>query len=82
MTRVVLKIGGASTTAAAAPLRGLVTSCYEVAVVHGVRQDVEPDVSGTSCTIELDLGLGDGRASYLTSDLSYDYVRINADYRT
>ena len=51
-------------------------------LVHGVRQDVEPDVSGTSCTIELDLGLGDGRASYLTSDLSYDYVRINADYRT
>src|SRR2546430_2224866 len=36
MRRVVLKIGGASTTPAAAPLRGLVTSCYEVAVVHGV----------------------------------------------
>ena len=30
----------------------------------------------------LDLGLGDGKAGYLTSDLSYDYVRINADYRT
>ena len=43
---------------------------------------VEPEVSGPSCTIELDLGLGDGSASYLTSDLSYDYVRINADYRT
>jgi glutamate N-acetyltransferase/amino-acid N-acetyltransferase len=43
---------------------------------------VEPEVSGPTCTIELDLGLGDGRASYLTSDLSYDYVRINADYRT
>jgi len=27
-------------------------------------------------------GLGDGSASYLTSDLSYDYVRINADYRS
>ena len=43
---------------------------------------VEPDVSGASCTIELDLGLGEGRAGYLTTDLSYDYVRINADYRT
>jgi len=42
----------------------------------------EPDASGASCTIELDLGLGDGCASYLTSDLSLDYVRINADYRT
>ena len=44
--------------------------------------DAEPDVAGPSCTIELDLGLGDGSASYLTSDLSYDYVTINADYRT
>jgi glutamate N-acetyltransferase/amino-acid N-acetyltransferase len=49
---------------------------------HGSPTNVEPDVSGTTCTIELDLGLGDGRAGYLTSDLSYDYVRINADYRT
>jgi glutamate N-acetyltransferase/amino-acid N-acetyltransferase len=48
----------------------------------GTPTDVEPDVSGPACTIELELGLGDGRAAYLTSDLSYDYVRINADYRT
>jgi glutamate N-acetyltransferase/amino-acid N-acetyltransferase len=49
---------------------------------RGTPRAVEPEVSGPSCTIELDLGLGDGAASYLTSDLSYDYVRINADYRT
>jgi glutamate N-acetyltransferase/amino-acid N-acetyltransferase len=49
---------------------------------HGSPLGVEPDVSGPSCTIELDLGLGPGRAGYLTSDLSYDYVRINADYRS
>jgi glutamate N-acetyltransferase/amino-acid N-acetyltransferase len=48
----------------------------------GAPTDVEPDVSGPSCTIDLDLGLGEGRAGYLTTDLSYDYVRINADYRT
>ena len=53
-----------------------------VVLLRGAPQLVEPDVSGPSCSIELDLGLGDGRASYLTSDLSYDYVRINADYRT
>ena len=35
-----------------------------------------------SCRIELDLGLGDGEAAYLASDLSYDYVRINAEYTT
>jgi glutamate N-acetyltransferase/amino-acid N-acetyltransferase len=51
-------------------------------LVAGTPQDAEPPVEGAVCTIELDLGLGDGRASYLTSDLSYDYVRINADYRT
>jgi glutamate N-acetyltransferase/amino-acid N-acetyltransferase len=49
---------------------------------HGSPTNVEPDVSGPSCTIDLDLGLGDGFAAYLTSDLSYDYVRINADYRS
>ena len=39
-------------------------------------------MSGPSCTIDLDLGLGAGSAGYLTSDLSYDYVRINAEYTT
>jgi glutamate N-acetyltransferase/amino-acid N-acetyltransferase len=41
-----------------------------------------PSLDGTVCRIELDLGLGPGRASYLASDLSYDYVRVNAEYRT
>jgi glutamate N-acetyltransferase/amino-acid N-acetyltransferase len=61
-----------------------VTLRYNGTVVldHGTPSDVEPDVSGPSCTIDVDLGLGSGSASYLTSDLSYDYVRINADYRT
>ena len=49
---------------------------------QGAPQGVEPDVSSGVCTIRLDLGLGDGSAAYLTSDLSYGYVRINADYRT
>jgi glutamate N-acetyltransferase/amino-acid N-acetyltransferase len=53
-----------------------------VVLDHGAPTNVEPDVSGPSCTIALDLGLGDGSAAYLTSDLSYDYVRINADYRS
>jgi glutamate N-acetyltransferase / amino-acid N-acetyltransferase len=61
-----------------------ITLRYNGAVVldRGAPTDVEPDVSGAACTIDLDLGLGDGKAGYLTSDLSYDYVRINADYRT
>jgi glutamate N-acetyltransferase / amino-acid N-acetyltransferase len=51
-------------------------------LVAGVPQHVEPPVDGGVCTIDLDLGLGDGSAGYLTSDLSYDYVRINAEYRS
>ena len=60
------------------------TLSYNGSVVleRGAPMGVEPDVSGTTCTIGLDLGIGTGTASYLTSDLSYDYVRINADYRT
>jgi glutamate N-acetyltransferase/amino-acid N-acetyltransferase len=49
---------------------------------QGAPVGAEPDVAGGVCRIELDLGLGAGRASYLASDLSYDYVRINAEYRT
>jgi glutamate N-acetyltransferase / amino-acid N-acetyltransferase len=62
----------------------LVTLCYNGTKVldRGVPQGVEPDVDGATCAIDLDLGLGDGEAQYLTSDLSYDYVRINADYRS
>jgi glutamate N-acetyltransferase/amino-acid N-acetyltransferase len=48
----------------------------------GAPQGVEPELAGESVTIALDLGLGDGAATYLTSDLSVDYVRINADYRS
>jgi glutamate N-acetyltransferase/amino-acid N-acetyltransferase len=49
---------------------------------NGTPQDIEPPAPRDVCSIELHLGLGDGSASYLTTDLSYDYVRINADYRT
>ena len=60
------------------------TLSYNGSVVldRGTPLGVDPDVSGATCTIDLDLGIGTGAASYLTSDLSYDYVRINADYRT
>jgi glutamate N-acetyltransferase/amino-acid N-acetyltransferase len=51
-------------------------------VDSGAPQDVEPTLDGAGCTIVLDLALGEGSASYLTSDLSYDYVRINAEYRS
>jgi glutamate N-acetyltransferase / amino-acid N-acetyltransferase len=48
---------------------------------HGTPSDAEPDAD-VDPRIELDLGLGEGSAHYLTTDLSYEYVRINAEYRT
>jgi glutamate N-acetyltransferase/amino-acid N-acetyltransferase len=50
--------------------------------VEGAPTGDEPALANGSCTIEIDLGLGDGAATYLTTDLSYDYVKINAEYRT
>lgn len=33
-------------------------------------------------TVTVDLHIGHGEASYYTSDLNYEYIRINADYRS
>ena len=51
-------------------------------LVAGSPSGDEPALTNGSCAIELDLALGDGAATYLTTDLSYDYVRINAEYRS
>jgi glutamate N-acetyltransferase / amino-acid N-acetyltransferase len=51
-------------------------------LVDGRPSGDEPALKNGQCTIEIGLALGDGAASYLTTDLSYDYVRINAEYRT
>jgi len=51
-------------------------------LVDGVPSGDEPLLTNGHCAIEIDLALGSGVASYLTSDLSYDYVRINAEYRS
>jgi glutamate N-acetyltransferase/amino-acid N-acetyltransferase len=48
----------------------------------GAPTGLVPELGGAACRIDLDLGLGDGEASYLASDLSTDYVRLNAEYTT
>jgi glutamate N-acetyltransferase/amino-acid N-acetyltransferase len=48
----------------------------------GAPTGLVPELGGAACRIDLDLGLGDGTASYLASDLSTDYVRLNAEYTT
>jgi glutamate N-acetyltransferase/amino-acid N-acetyltransferase len=53
-----------------------------VVFAGGEPTDAEVALESTTCRIELDLGLGTGGATYLASDLTYDYVRINAEYTT
>ena len=50
--------------------------------VRGEPTGTTPTLSGTAVAIDLDLGLGVGEASYLASDLTYDYVKLNAEYTT
>ena len=50
--------------------------------VSGRPTGDEPALENGGCAIEVDLALGEGAATYLTTDLSYDYVRINAEYRS
>lgn len=57
-------------------------------VENGVGTGPELELEATAVLkrpefrVEIELGLGAGSCSYYTSDLTYDYVRINADYRT
>lgn len=43
---------------------------------------VAAHLKGRDITIEVDLGLGEGRASVWTCDLTHGYIAINADYRS
>jgi glutamate N-acetyltransferase/amino-acid N-acetyltransferase len=43
---------------------------------------VAAHLKGREVTIEIDLGLGEGRATVWTCDLTHGYIAINADYRS
>jgi len=54
---------------------------------HGVpvafdEAEAKRALSGSSVTITVDLGEGEAEATGWTCDLTYDYVKINASYRT
>ena len=49
---------------------------------RGAPTGAEPRLDGPAVSIELDLDLGAASASYLASDLTHDYVRLNAEYTT
>ena len=83
--RVMMAAGSASWSGGYAELDpGKVTLAFNGTEVlrNGAHIEVTPAMEGVSCVIDLDLGLGDGEAGYLASDLSYEYVRLNAEYTT
>ncbi|KAI5888475.1 arginine biosynthesis protein ArgJ [Schizophyllum commune H4-8] len=56
-------------------------------LVNGEPEKVDEDrakeiLSLEDIEVEVDLGLGSQEAKYWTCDLSYDYVKINGDYRS
>lgn len=63
------RLGELQLVAAGEPLR------YSEEAATAIFRQPEIDV-------RVELGLGEGAATVWTSDLSYDYVRINGDYRT
>lgn len=46
------------------------------------ERPVAAHLEGDEISIEIDLGLGDGRATVWTCDLTHGYIAINADYRS
>ena len=43
---------------------------------------VAEHLRGQDISVEVDLGLGSGRATVWTCDLTHGYITINADYRS
>ena len=46
------------------------------------KKIIDKILSQREFSVLIDVGLGDGKAQFLTSDISYDYVKINAEYTT
>jgi glutamate N-acetyltransferase/amino-acid N-acetyltransferase len=46
------------------------------------EEPVAAHLRGREIQVEVDLGLGDGRATVWTCDLTHGYIAINADYRS
>jgi glutamate N-acetyltransferase/amino-acid N-acetyltransferase len=84
--RVVMAVGKAGEPAERDRLSirfGGVEVAREGAVVPGYDEaPVAAHLAGDQVDIAVDLGLGDGRATVWTCDLTHGYIRINADYRS
>ncbi len=84
--RIVMAVGKAGETADRDRLRiaigGIPVAADGRAVPGYDEAPVAAHMTGRDILIEVDLGVGTGRAVVWTCDLTHDYIRINADYRT
>ncbi len=84
--RVVMAVGKAGEPADRDKLSiafgGIWTAKNGVPVEGYDESPVAAHLKGEEIDIAVDLGLGDGRASVWTCDLTHGYIAINADYRS
>ncbi len=84
--RIVMAVGKAGEAADRDKLAisiGGVEIAAEGAVVAGYDEaPVAEHMSGDAIDIAVDVGVGGGRATVWTCDLTHGYIEINADYRT
>ncbi len=59
-----------------------VLTCRNGTAVSFDEDEASAALSADEIEVVIDLHVGDGTATVWTCDMSYDYVRINADYRT
>ena len=46
------------------------------------EQDLRGKMSGEEIMIEVDIGMGQAESILYTTDLSHEYIKINAEYTT
>ena len=84
--RIVMAVGKAGEAAdrdrLAITIGGIAVARDGVAVDGYDEVPVAAHMKGDEIDIEVDLGVGSGRATVWTCDLTHGYISINADYRT
>ncbi|MDE0538889.1 MAG: bifunctional glutamate N-acetyltransferase/amino-acid acetyltransferase ArgJ [Rhodospirillales bacterium] len=84
--RIVMAVGKAGEAAdrdrLAITIGGIAVARDGVAVDGYDEAPVAAHMKGDEIGIEVDLGVGSGRATVWTCDLTHGYISINADYRT
>jgi glutamate N-acetyltransferase/amino-acid N-acetyltransferase len=84
--RIVMAVGKSGELADRDRLRirigGVAVAKNGMAVPGYDERPVTKHMQGENIVIEVDVGIGKGQATVWTCDLTYEYIRINADYRS